>query len=519
MLAVVLYLIVGAMAPFWNLPAMTEEERQAICVEDFYGESIAEASGESVAPEPSVDSEPSASPEPSAPAGDAGERGMILESNESAWEERIRLIRQARERIILATFDMRPQESTRDILAMLYERAEAGVQVRILVDGLSGLLYMEGDPLFYAVSSHPNIEIRLYNPVNLLKPWTTQGRMHDKYLLVDDWAYILGGRNMFDYFIGDYETAHRSHDREVLVCRQASGSAGEQPSGECASGEGVQGQPVKEDWEQAGSWKQLEAYFEEVWDGPYTGVFHDEEALAEREEVREQIQALADRRDMLEADYPELFEGDGDYGERTLPVRKVTLLANPTHIYGKKPVVFETLCRLMEEDGGDVILHTPYIVLSEEMQERLKSVTETGVSVTILTNSVENGDNFFGSSDYVRNKGKVLDTGVTVYEYDGGESYHAKSVVIGDRLAIVGSYNLDLRSTYVDTELMLVIDSEELCQELTGYMEELQEDARKAVDEDTYETPAHLTVQEVPWWKRLAWEIVGRLMIPFRVLI
>ena len=50
-------------------------------------------------------------------------------------------------------------------------------------------------------------------------------------------------------------------------------------------------------------------------------------------------------------------------------------------------------------------------------------------------------------------------------------------------------------------------------------MEELQEDARKAVDEDTYETPAHLTVQEVPWWKRLAWEIVGRLMIPFRVLI
>ncbi len=494
LLAAVLYLMIGAMAPFWVPQKMSAEQLEAIDTASFYGESV------------SVDS------------------AMILETNESAWEERIRLIRQAEERIILSTFDMRPQESTKDILAVLYERAEAGVQIQILVDGLSGFLRMEGDPLFYAASSHPNIEIRLYNPVNLLKPWTTQGRMHDKYLLVDDVAYILGGRNMFDYFIGSYPTDHRSHDREVLIYNRACSRGKEESMGEARERENIDN--IEKDGRagngretEESSWTQIEDYFASVWNSPYAAVFHDSPNLAQQSNVQEQTAMLQERVRKLKEEYPELFEGDGAYEERTVPVNQVTLVSNPIGIYGKEPVVFETLCRLMKEDGGGVIIHTPYVVLDKKMQERLTEVTQSQIPITLMTNSVENGDNFFGSSDYIRNKGKVLETGMTIYEYDGGESYHGKSMAIGDRLAVVGSYNLDLRSTYVDTELMLVIDSAEICAQLTGYMEELQEDARRVIDEDTYETPEHIEVQAVPWWKRLAWEVVGRLMIPFRVLI
>ena len=57
---------------------------------------------------------------------------------------------------------MRPGESTMDILAMLLERADKGVQVQILVDGFSGAIRMEGKALFYVLSSHPNVEIRIY---------------------------------------------------------------------------------------------------------------------------------------------------------------------------------------------------------------------------------------------------------------------------------------------------------------------------------------------------------------------
>ena len=39
---------------------------------------------------------------------------------------------------------------------------------------------------------------------------------------------------------------------------------------------------------------------------------------------------------------------------------------------------------------------------------------------------------------------------------------HTKAVLIDDRMSIVGSYNLDMRSTYLDTELMLAVDSTEL---------------------------------------------------------
>ena len=47
-------------------------------------------------------------------------------------------------------------------------------------------------------------------------------------------------------------------------------------------------------------------------------------------------------------------------------------------------------------------------------------------------------------------------------EYDAGVSYHGKCFTIGDRLTGIGSFNWDMRSAYIDTELMLVIDSKSL---------------------------------------------------------
>lgn len=75
-----------------------------------------------------------------------------------------------------------------------------------------------------------------------------------------------------------------------------------------------------------------------------------------------------------------------------------------------------------------------------------------------------------------------MDTGLEIHEYIGDISYHGKSIAIDNRLAIVGSFNMDMRSTYLDTELMLVIDSPEVTQELKASMDAL--DAQAAVVED-----------------------------------
>lgn len=467
MILLILYLVLGAVAPF--LKYKTVSEPVAVNMEQT-------AAGTET--------------------GKFCDRAMLLETNTSAWEERIRLFHQAEERIILSTFDMRPGESTRDILAMLLHRAEEGVTVKILVDGFSGLIRMEGTSLFYAVSSHPNIEIKLYNPVHILTPWKTQGRMHDKYVIVDDKAFLLGGRNTFDYFIGDYDTKNKSFDREVLIYNDSYGTE---------AGKGS-------------SLYQVEAYFNKIWNQKECRLFHDEESLADREKVQKERKALRERYELLRREHKELFE-DYDYSEVTYPAEEIKLLSGETGIYGKEPLVFEQLCQMMEGAEEQVVIHTPYIVCNEAMYERLRELVEKVPDVRMVINSIENGDNLVASSDYRRNKGKVVDTGITLLEYDGGTSTHGKSIVIDGRISIIGSYNMDLRSTYMDTEIMLAVKSEELAKELLDNMEQIEKDCRRVVSATEYETPDHIRVAEIPVWKKVAWWVLGILLSPFRCVI
>ena len=84
------------------------------------------------------------------------------------------------------------------------------------------------------------------------------------------------------------------------------------------------------------------------------------------------------------------------------------------------------------------------------------------VKLQIVLNAVEKGSNPWGCTDYLNQKKKILKTGADVYELMNEHAVHTKAVLIDDRLSVVGSYNLDIRSTYLDTKLMLVIDSQEL---------------------------------------------------------
>lgn len=466
-LAIVLYLIIGMMVPFWNMKEVSEEYKKSFDVSQFYGD------------EESVD------------------RAAIVESSMDALDERIRLINKAEETIIMSTFDMRPGESTRDVLCMLQEAADRGVKVKILVDGISGLIRMEGKDLFYAVSANPNIEIKIYNMPNPLKPWTIHGRMHDKYLIIDDDYYLLGGRNTFDYFLGDYIEDDKSLDREVLIYNTAGGTGRSHES----------------------SLFQVEDYFNEIWNMDVCRDFHEDSSLLDKKGVQDEVNALKERYAQIKKDKAELFESDSHYDDITVPVNKATLVSNPKGIYGKEPVVWYELEQLMKNADEKVIIHTPYAVLSDEMYEGLEEISSKDIECTMMLNSVENGDNFVASSDYLLHKDRIIDTNVQLYEYDGGDSYHGKSILVDDNITVIGSYNLDLRSTYVDTELMLVVNSKELNADLAGKMDSLQQKARKVLDEKNYEVPDGLVVADVPFWKRIAWAVTGVALQPFRVLV
>ena len=130
------------------------------------------------------------------------ERAVIIEKNPEALLQRVRLIRNAKEDIILSTFAFQSDESGKLILGALHDAADRGVHVRLLVDGMESWVDMEGNPYFYGLSSHKNVEIKLYNKANPLKSWKMMGRMHDKYLIADGKRYILGGKKYIQLFLG-----------------------------------------------------------------------------------------------------------------------------------------------------------------------------------------------------------------------------------------------------------------------------------------------------------------------------
>lgn len=435
----VLYLVLGALLPFVKQPEISAETAENLDLERFYGD------------------------EPT------GERVKVISQNGEALEERIRLISQAEEEIILSTFEFDADTSGKMVMAALTEAADRGVKVSVIVDGFPYLTAMWGNPYFLALAEMENVEIRVYNPVRIWKPWGFMGRLHDKYLIADDTAYILGGRNTYDFFLGD-QPGYKNYDWDFLVYTKESES--------------------KE------SLKQVRAYFDSIWDQkecrtPGKGILWKQNPSVKRAE--EDLRKLGREMRTEHADWFEKI----DYNAVTFPANRIQLVSNPTHIYAKEPVVYYTITELMKQAEEKVFFHTPYIICDDWMLQQLQEVCSQVDQVCMMTNSVANNGNPFGAMDYQRYKGKILDTGVQILEYDGGVSYHGKCFAIDDRIASIGSFNWDMRSAYLDTELMLVVDSPEVNRQLREEMEKYEADTLKVVDEETYDLPEGVTPQKI----------------------
>ena len=406
---------------------------------------------------------------------DTADRAMLLGTHADALDERIRLMSRAREQIVITSYDLRDGESTRDVASVALERADAGVNVKLLVDGIAGMLSVSPSPLFKALEAHPNIEIRFYNPPRWLDPSHDMGRMHDKYVIVDDLGFILGGRNSFDAFIGEYLQGPRKDDREALVY-----------NGDHGAGEGES------------AIFALRSYFDSVWEGGDCAAFPGRAPDESRQ--RRIFEELRLRYDALLEEKPGLFDGT-DYADMTLPTNGVWLICNPTNVFVKQPVVFSTLCAMMDRAQSRIVFHSPYAVLNGFMAERLSGIAKEK-DLTLMVNAPEISHNVMGTGDYLRHREEVIGTGVRLLEYAGSNYHHGKAMLIDDALSVIGCYNLDLRSTYVDTELMLVIRGREFNAELKRNMEALHAACRRVIDEDTAEVPEGLSIPPLSPFKR-----------------
>jgi putative cardiolipin synthase len=133
------------------------------------------------------------------------------------------------------------------------------------------------------------------------------------------------------------------------------------------------------------------------------------------------------------------------------------------------------------------LIHTPYAVFSDEMYEGMGEIAKKIPNTAIILNSIASGDNICASADYKKNRQDLIDTGAQIHEYMGKHSTHGKSLVLDDDLALVGSYNFDCRSTYVDTETMLVVHGEEITKQLEGKLNDLKKGSLEVDKEGNYQ--------------------------------
>lgn len=96
-----------------------------------------------------------------------------------------------------------------------------------------------------------------------------------------------------------------------------------------------------------------------------------------------------------------------------------------------------------------VYINTPYLIVDNEMIIALCTAAKSGVDVRITTPGVPDKKMvFLLTRSYY---GKLLESGVKIYEYTPGFN-HAKSFVVDDKYAVVGTVNLDYRSLYLHYE-------------------------------------------------------------------
>jgi putative cardiolipin synthase len=352
----------------------------------------------------------------------------------------------------------------------LVRAADRGVRVRVLLDDIGTA---PDDFALLVLELHPNIEVRLFNPVatrdarglgTLADFERLNRRMHNKSFTADNQATVIGGRNVGDeYFAArpDLEFG----DLDVL---------------------GV-GPVVHE----------VSTAFDRYWNSraafPIT-------ALTDRRATGEQLeQGRAVLRTHAEA------QRDTAYARalESSALAQALRAGNVPFFWGRARLVYDDPEKVMSDHGAgatplesgiapvvdttrsDLLLVSPYFVPGKAGVQWLRGVRERGVRVRVVTNSLAASDVAAVHSGYQRYRRSLLDAGVELYEFkptagardregqraahaatgltgSSRAALHAKTFIFDRRVVFVGSLNLDPRSVHLNTEIGVLFDSPEL---------------------------------------------------------
>ena len=127
-----------------------------------------------------------------------------------------------------------------------------------------------------------------------------------------------------------------------------------------------------------------------------------------------------------------------------------------------------------------VYFTTPYLIISDELQRELTMAVKRGVDVRIITPGIPDKKAVFEVTR--SNYGPLVRAGVRIYEYTPG-FIHAKECICDDKMAVIGTINLDYRSLYLHFENGVFLYGCKAVQDMKVDYEETMEKSREVTKE------------------------------------
>lgn len=448
-LALVFILIVIAMLLRILNPLPSQEHRPAdIAVVDRPSEIVAQSAAMS--------------------AGAPGKTGLeVIPTGIDAFAARLALAKAATRTIDAQYYIWEGDLSGRMLLEELVKAADRGVRVRLLIDDntTSGL-----DPMWIAANSHPNISVRLFNPLTIRHPRTANylfsalrlnRRMHNKSMTFDGAATVIGGRNVGDEYFGAKEKG-LFIDLDVVATGKVVGEVEQ----------------------------QFDRYWNSISAFPAENIL-DAQSATTLDQLRnpdfEDKTRATDYREAAETVFRRRYESG-----KPLPLlwTDVRLVAdNPDKAIDKasrSDLVASQIAPLIRNAKQRFDLVSGYFVPGDQGAELLEGLAERGVKTRVVTNSIAVTDVPVVHAGYAPFRKPLLQSGVRLFEVrpmgeqrekpkdmgtkfsGGGESVHAKTFSIDGKTIFIGSFNFDMRSALLNCEMGFIFDAPDLATQMNG---------------------------------------------------
>ena len=409
-------------------------------------------------------------------AANNGKSGFYpLQSGINAFAARLRMIERAEVSIDAQYFLMKSDSAGHIFAQELIRAADRGVRIRFLLDDIFSTV---SDEELFILDAHENIEVRLYNPIakkgvfyfNYLGNFKRANRrMHNKSFTADSQITIVGGRNIADEYF-DLNLDSEFEDFDVIGVGEVALDVGK---------------TFDSFWNSSGS-LPLEAL-----DVQFT-----QEQL---DKVRGQM--LKDFREAHESIYQEamtnpMIETLVDQNEQLYSATWEVITDDPAKLRNsvatEEQELMNRLSEFKQAADNEIIVITPYFVPLESGLNFWREITNKGVRVVVLTNSLASTNHIVVHSGYSSYRKQLIEMGIELYEARAdavsqpteladapdNRTLHTKLIIIDQEQVFAGSLNMDPRSIQLNAEMGVYINSPELAEELaTEFFDDIKDSA------------------------------------------